>query len=885
MKKCNFQQTNSFMVCFLFQMERELASLRRELEGTRNTLKMQTARCRQIVAAFTRKLEEKDCQVRQSEALREQQLNQVVRALLIFEAQLRREQRNIRSLLGERDAVIRSQQMEIAQLKESLKPDSQQSTAVVDKCVAVKGSPTPASTTQKPLHYECDVKPDLISSLGITQRRFQENSSGSPSLENDDSVSNMDSLQLSLYECSSQPESLVSNVSTQSCDGDVLESFEPKRVNEDYAKSNCEENKKCFGSEPMGFSWKVGAPNQTLVNVANKSSENNSFKNNNTTNNNNSSNHNHNSNNNNPNNNNNNNDSIVFENYRDDVKRNQDCHNLVRKGFLTPVKEEVSVNSSLSEDSSCSWVNDNDDEEEIELKDKHSEQFSDIKRLPSTLLQEVRIGTSKNEYKDNPVLNCVNQILLRDQEEFLEEQRTLRLKEQEKSKLEPYDSRFNNLRKISRSKEDLSSSSFTSNQSETIKEKNISPNKKTAQHFEEKACILLSSQGLKLAGCVEFEDKTDLLEKDKRDCTKEKTIPTVLCSSTVQQTRNTIPPALPPKPNRLLVKKHQDINKSILESIPNKFMQPKTVMEIKPIEILNKCGSSLPEPSQDSELYVISNSAIDDELLEQIQGRKIKNNGGDLNISASKTLLKTSLESLYTSDIPMAVHRSGDKTPIANSFSPNDAQHIRKNSAKSTHPKIFSSTREDDNKKVSPKKTSPMKKTLPNTIKVASPVASLLATGDTIDHEVSTNETSPSVSQIVRRFEDLGTKNNGKNRETDDDGNNALRKNFEEFRLDDCDMEALCREVERDGRLEGDGAETRLGVGSIVESRVSYDNFLEATGLSQKSIMTPSRMFSNHKSVLKPKDVKHRNRVKAAAVERCSNVAGPTVRYWTEPFL
>lgn len=66
----------------------------------------------------------------------------------------------------------------------------------------------------------------------------------------------------------------------------------------------------------------------------------------------------------------------------------------------------------------------------------------------------------------------------------------------------------------------------------------------------------------------------------------------------------------------------------------------------------------------------------------------------------------------------------------------------------------------------------------------------------------------------------------------------------------------------------------------------NYDSFLEATGLSNKSILTPSRMLSNHRSVLKPKDVKHRSRVKAG--ERCalpSGMPGPTVKYWTEPFL
>ncbi|KAL0276112.1 UNVERIFIED_CONTAM: hypothetical protein PYX00_003762 [Menopon gallinae] len=109
-----------------------------------------------------------------------------------------------------------------------------------------------------------------------------------------------------------------------------------------------------------------------------------------------------------------------------------------------------------------------------------------------------------------------------------------------------------------------------------------------------------------------------------------------------------------------------------------------------------------------------------------------------------------------------------------------------------------------------------------------------------------------------------------------DDGND-LRKNFEEFKLEESYVESV---VEGDdvGRHDGDGAE---------DNKI-YETFLETTGLSQKSILTPSRMLSNHRSCLKPKDVKHRSRVKAAAaIEKCgvSSIGGSTVKYWTEPFL
>lgn len=61
----------------------------------------------------------------------------------------------------------------------------------------------------------------------------------------------------------------------------------------------------------------------------------------------------------------------------------------------------------------------------------------------------------------------------------------------------------------------------------------------------------------------------------------------------------------------------------------------------------------------------------------------------------------------------------------------------------------------------------------------------------------------------------------------------------------------------------------------------TYEHFLECTGLSSKSILTPSRLLSNHKDMLKPKDVKLRSKVKSGAFER----QGSTIKYWSEPFI
>ncbi|XP_045107871.1 uncharacterized protein LOC123502714 [Portunus trituberculatus] len=145
-----------------------------------------------------------------------------------------------------------------------------------------------------------------------------------------------------------------------------------------------------------------------------------------------------------------------------------------------------------------------------------------------------------------------------------------------------------------------------------------------------------------------------------------------------------------------------------------------------------------------------------------------------------------------------------------------------------------------------------------------------------------------------------------------------MTENFEEFTLDSLELE---EEQEREeeaadrGRGKenlpvhelrrcGDGAETKDGRSKEVQREAveslgvaspsnygsgQYEKFLEATGLSQKSILTPTRMFSNHRSVLKPRDIKHRNKLRAAftTLSTLEEAPGPTggSRYWTEPYL
>ncbi|XP_059481532.1 uncharacterized protein LOC132200230 [Neocloeon triangulifer] len=101
--------------------------------------------------------------------------------------------------------------------------------------------------------------------------------------------------------------------------------------------------------------------------------------------------------------------------------------------------------------------------------------------------------------------------------------------------------------------------------------------------------------------------------------------------------------------------------------------------------------------------------------------------------------------------------------------------------------------------------------------------------------------------------------------------------NFEEFHLDsennsDENDEGILN------RKSGDGAERQqLVLKAVACSQGSYEGFLEATGLSQKSILTPSRLNS-HRSVLKPRDIKFRSKANRTF---CNGA----VKYWSGPFL
>lgn len=96
--------------------EAEIKAIRDELEIVQRALRLQTRRCRQLVTEYTKRLQLKEQQYQSEKQLRDNQLANVLRALLIFEARLKQEQKYITHQLKTKDYIIKKQKHELSKL-------------------------------------------------------------------------------------------------------------------------------------------------------------------------------------------------------------------------------------------------------------------------------------------------------------------------------------------------------------------------------------------------------------------------------------------------------------------------------------------------------------------------------------------------------------------------------------------------------------------------------------------------------------------------------------------------------------------------------------------------------------------------------------------------
>lgn len=142
-------------------MNEEISELKNELEKTRNMVRFQRLRYQQLVSLFSVKLQDREEEARSDLQSKHIQLTRILRSLYVLESKLRKEQRVLKTTLSERDALIKSQQTEITELKSQLEK-------IVERCVcAQRSAANELLQKPKPCELPADNKPDLISSISI----------------------------------------------------------------------------------------------------------------------------------------------------------------------------------------------------------------------------------------------------------------------------------------------------------------------------------------------------------------------------------------------------------------------------------------------------------------------------------------------------------------------------------------------------------------------------------------------------------------------------------------------------------------------------------------------------------------------------------------------
>ncbi|XP_025163336.1 uncharacterized protein LOC105180577 isoform X3 [Harpegnathos saltator] len=886
------------------QMETEVRTLKKELARTQEALKAATKRCRDLV----RELDHRTAGHESERTLRDQQLSRILRALLVLEARLKQEQKSIRQLLCEKDNVIRNQQLEIAMLRRYTKNYIKckrdptlvdvEVNANVDKNLQNFGSLQKETLQESGLgkdiaSLKCEIitrlnpaaagivleeldrsgvrkthsfagsdisKTSMTSSENTDASIITTTTEGSPSLLSTEGFCEGESTDVSpgstLNKCSSRCTPMTvtdsENETTMIVDEDEEEEAEEGTVTITTTTTTTTKRKSSL-RRVKGQKVPKGSEVIEVVGITRTESKDDGMDCN-----------------------------FVSEDEEQDTSTNLQeksepiyvnaCNetnerHLQQKTELSRTEDDYSNNNNIEtkieppevtvEDTSINWYSDPDED-----------------RLNDDMFRHNVYRPNSNH---NSVLECVNQILLRDMEE---EENMLSAPRRFKHRgrivrFQP--ARLSDIESVGSEMERRNSEESTMDNKEPPREDEVQENEGSAsedefgmrivqkepdddskdskaiplviiepkvdveearqflskpqasnpplkmERIEEKACLQMSTRGLTIARPrstnLDYEDIESLPE-----------VTTTQTSPTPPRT----PPALPPKPqfrnNTLTLKK-------------------------------------IPSPS----------FLIDEKRSQQDPGSVDSARRGILELLSSST------------------------SKAARSLNLDEA----KSSARSS---TRSSTRE-----ASGREEAGFWKSRFNHVR---------SSFQARQKEPEPTKGAARVTSIVRHFEEFKIgdpeeqatrdRTRARERHAELEHDFDIRQNFEEFNLDECDLS------DDPDRPEGDGSE-RLSHSSLnnpgqSESNIAkdnnnmpagnnngssnsdsgssgYDHFLEATGLSNKSILTPSRLLSNHKSMLKPKDVKYKSRIKATAVLERHGVQSTTgnttthVRHWTGPFV
>ena len=908
-----------------FKMETEVRTLKQELVRTQEALKAATKRCRDLV----KELDNRTANHESERSLRDQQLSRILRALLVLEARLKQEQKSIRQLLCEKDNVIKNQQLEIAKLrrytKNYIKCKREQtlgkSSMKLNTATDIKNNDLQTPNADAGSRQNCGISKDIqnlkceiITKLNSSEipvaleeldRGVKKTHSFAGSDISKTSLTSSENTDVSII--TTTTEGSPSLLSTEGfCEGESSDVSPGSTLNksnrcsptmvtdseneitmiydgDDDEQTMLVENGSKLPRKKLGIgrSRTQKALNETDMieptNIARTESKD---------------------------------DGMDCNFVSEDEEKEQEpiyvnaCNetnsrNLEHTGNV--IAEMPKMNEDYSNNNNNSSNNGSNNNNSVclkmEIEEHNAEETSgnwysdpDEDKVNDDVF---RHSTYRPNSKHNSVLECVNQILLRDMEEeesilsiprkFKHRGRIVRFQPAKLSDIESVGSEMER----KNSEEGITEKELASNELTDVSVNSFEP---TATEDEFGMSLTESTSTSNVATTITNHESS--LEEESEES---KAIPIVIIepkveveetrhtsfpsSQVIQKTKTSVNASNPPlKLERIEEKtclqmstKGLTIAKNLdyedIESLPEIISPPPKTPPALPPKPQFKNNTlilkKIPSPS-----FLIDETRKKQQLLEPSSSEH------------SKKIFGFISSPLKSAGINVSSARSLNFDDAINKVTGNNEEgNFWKNR--------FNNVR------------------------------SSFQTRQSVSHETNGEQTRkiPRVTNIVRHFEEFKiggesedqtkerTKTKEKHVHSEFDQEFDIRQNFEEFNLDECDLS------DDPDRPEGDGSERLGNLGATVgqnektaatkdnnnvplaasNSSSGYDHFLETTGLSNKSILTPSRLLSNHKSMLKPKDVKYKNKIKATAVMEKHGVSTTNntthIRHWTGPFV
>ncbi|CAG9765007.1 unnamed protein product [Ceutorhynchus assimilis] len=812
----------------------DMKKLREQLEIVQKDLKHQTKRCRYLVAEYTRKLQEKEKLYQNEKSLRDTQLAKVLKALLIFEARLRQEQKLISHQLNEKDYIINTQTNDIKKLL---------------------------------ANQYCKNCNQYYPSPPVVLESFDSSSEYVPT-EHDYQSSNLESLDSS---------------------SETYAASEPRSESDSYEKKNIFQKNKHQGRRKVGHRKSTGTyfevlklrNDSPLSNDDNTSADYDNL------------------------------DSLPPESISDKISTvSENIENMLNntRSIASTPSESSSVNISSSECDKTVIINTVIAAEENPIETNKLTETIPVFESGGDTNDNWYASASDQEdedrrdvYRNNPVLECMNQILLQNINDINSPPKTPNIERKNK-----------NNKRVKFSDEE------ETNPKDEVHDYYETPIQKTPNFYETPQSIYSNDYEQILSKCSETssESPTSKPEVSPRESKNSHHYIEMENQDQDKTRKNKIsrtPPALPPKPPNLVAK-------CKIQTLPKKAPSENgSSIDLEP-DYCSISELNLPHMNKISVVAEVhpekpSKKINTEPLKDEVPNLVVKKCVEKLNIQLAKqTSVKPErIQSPKKKQSDIQIPKLPQVSEILIPDDPDENDDEEEIISQDNYIKNSTQITQQNSRK--------------QPIQIGTSVSSLISgfNNHQIINEIKKKHEriKPETKRMFSSFENL--QNLDKHftmpkLETTSFENFDLSQNFEEFKLDDCEIEEydVEEELEREEKANEEQEDTRveyeyiratsLNQASVdllkkqlelqrnqtkdpnneqtkIANQPTYEHFLECTGLSSKSILTPARTLTNHKHMLKPKDVKLRSKVRASANIFERHSTGGKIKYWSEPFV